>query len=421
MSALDTLEQRLARLGGPVELARPRFDVEPLPLVAPRSIEEVQELVRLAARDSLRILPVGSGSKLGWCGTPGHVDFLLSTRNLMRVVSHVADDGTITVEAGMTMEELSRRCRGGGHFLTPDVPLRAGKTIGGVVSAGESGYDRLRFGPVRHHVLGTRTVLSNGLATRSGGQLVKNVTGFDLHRLYCGAHGSLGVVVEVSLRLFPEAEHELRMTARTTELTEALALARKALALPARIVSLSIERTASGCELAARLFGLRSVVESERAMLEGLWPRSSVLEGAAAREAAESAAARQRGTSSLRPKLHVSCLPSRLDAVLPLLARCLAEVAPNSTFSVQPGIAEIDVELTSGLEDAQALASFTRSLRATLSKHQASVALRDAPRAALVELDPFGSSAEGLGLMRAIQQRLDPFGVFATGRFHGGL
>jgi glycolate oxidase FAD binding subunit len=421
MSALDMLEQRLSQLGLPVEHARPRFDVEPLPLVAPRSVEEVQELVRLAARDSLRILPIGRGSKLGWCGTPGHVDFVLSTRNLARVVSHVPDDGTITVEAGMTMEELAARCRSGGHFLTPDVPQRERKSVGGVVSAGASGLDRLRFGPVRHHVLGTRTVLSNGLVTRSGGQLVKNVTGFDLHRLYCGAHGSLGILVEVSLRLFPEPERELRVTARSSELADALSLARKALALPARIVSLSIERVSGGFELAARLFGQRSVVDSEQSLLSALWPGCSVLEDRAAREAAEHAAVRARSSDSTGPKLHMACLPSRLDAVLPLVSRCLAEAAPSSTLHVQPGIAEIDVGLRSGFGDAQALAAFVRSLRATLAKHQASVTLRDAPRAALVELDPFGSPAAGLELMRAIQHRLDPVGVFATGRFHGGL
>ena len=109
MSALERLEARLERLCGKVELARPRFDVEPLPMVAPRSVDETCELVRLAAADKLRVLPIGRGSKLGWCTTPGHVDFLLSTRNLKRVVSHVPDDGTITVEAGLGMDELAAR------------------------------------------------------------------------------------------------------------------------------------------------------------------------------------------------------------------------------------------------------------------------------------------------------------------------
>jgi glycolate oxidase FAD binding subunit len=421
MSALERLEARLERLCGKVELARPRFDVEPLPMVAPRSVEETCELVRVAAADKLRVLSVGRGSKLGWCATPGHVDFLLSTRNLKRIVSHVPDDGTITVEAGLGMDELAARCRAGGHFLTPDVPAPELRTSGGVVAAGESGSDRLRFGPLRHHVLGTRTVLASGLATRSGGQLVKNVTGFDLQRLYCGSHGTLGVLVEVSLRLFPEPEHEARATVLTSDLSDALALARKALALPAHVVSLSIERTDSGFELAARLFGLRAVVEAEKAALLGAWPRASFLEGAAARTACSEASARQRLADTPHSALRVTCLPSRLDAVAPLVQRALKDARVTGRFSLQPGITELDVELSGGLPDAGALATFVRSLRATLAKHGATAALRNAPRAALIELDPFGERTVGLDLMRSIQRSLDPEGVFATGRFHGGL
>jgi len=421
VSTLEQLEARLARVCGSVEVARLRTDVEPLPMVAPRSVEETCELVRLAAVDKLRVVPIGRGSKLGWCSTPGHVDFALSTRNLQRIVSHVPDDGTITVEAGVGMDELSARCRAGGHFLTPDVPLAARRSIGGVVAAGESGADRLRFGPVRHHVLGTRTVLANGLATRSGGQLVKNVTGFDLHRLYCGSHGTLGVIVEVSLRLFPEPEHELRVTTRASELADALSLARRALALPARIVSLSIERTGDGFELAARLFGLRDVVEAEQAALLALWPRANTQSGAAARASSEAASARQRLALSAHPALRIACLPLRLDVVAPLVQRALADARVAGAFSLQPGIAELDVELAAGLSEASALAAFLRSLRATLARHGASLALRNAPRTALVELDPFGDPASGLDLMRSIQRCLDPEGVFATGRFHGGL
>ncbi|MBM3987538.1 MAG: FAD-binding oxidoreductase [Planctomycetes bacterium] len=421
MSALEKLEARLARMCGSVELARPRFDVEPLPVVAPRSVEETCELVRLAAADKLRVVPIGRGSKLGWCATPGHVDFALSTRNLQRIVNHVPYDGTITVEAGLGMDELAARCRAGGHFLTPDVPLPARRSIGGVVAAGESGADRLRFGPVRHHVLGTRTVLANGLATRSGGQLVKNVTGFDLHRLYCGSHGTLGVIVEVSLRLFPEPEHELRVTTRASELADALSHARHALALPARIVSLSVERTGDGFELAARLFGLREVVDAELASLLELWPRANQEAGAAARASSDAASTRQRLALSAHPSLRIACLPLRLDVVAPLVQRALADARVAGAFSLQPGIAELDVELASGLSDAGALATFLRSLRATLARHGASVALRNAPRTALVELDSFGDPAPGLDLMRSIQRSLDPEGVFATGRFHGGL
>lgn len=421
MSALDTLSPRLERLAGPVELARPRFDVEPLPLVAPPTVEAAVELVKLAATDKLRVIPTGLGSKLGWCGTPGHADFLLSTRRLERVVSHVPDDGTITVEAGLSMARLATRCRSGGHFLTPDVPAPARRTIGGVVAAGESGFDRLRYGPVRHHVLGTRTLLADGSLARSGGQLVKNVTGFDLHRLFCGSHGTLGVIVEVSLRLHPEPEREAWITVEANALADAFQLARKALALPARLVSLSIERAGTRWQVAVRLGGLEAVVAAERTALACAWPGARSLEGLAAREEAERASVRQRFDGSPHPKLHVACLPSKLENAAKLVLEALANARIDHAVALQPGIAELEVELRSNVGDAQALAKLAGALRKALVREHATLALRDAPRGALVELDPFGAPAAGLELMRTIQRNLDPDGVFSTGRFAGGL
>lgn len=424
MSALDTLGQRLERLAGQVELARPRFDVEPLPLVAPPTVEAAVELVKLASADKLRVIPTGLGSKLGWCATPGHADFLLSTRRLERVVSHVPDDGTLTAEAGITIEELKRRCRDGGHFLTPDLPQGGARTLGGVVAAGESGADRLRFGPLRHHVLGTRTVLADGTPTRSGGQLVKNVTGYDLHRLYCGSHGTLGVIVEVSLRLFPEPEYEAWLTVEAAGLPEALELARAALALPARTVSLTVARAAqagAGYTVGARLFGLRAVVDAERALYTAAWPRAVALEGLEARQAAERFLERASFAGSTYPKLHATCAVSKLGAVAGELVRALSDARVAHSLSLQPGIAELDVELRSHADDASAVASLAAALRRSFAAHGATLALRDAPRAALLSFDPFGEPAPGLELMRALQRKLDPEGVFSTGRFHGGL
>ncbi len=425
MISLDLLVQRLERLSGAVVDARPRFDVEPVPMVAPTSVEQVVALLRFAHTEKLRVIPCGLGSKLGWCGTPGHVDFMLSTRNLTRVVSHVPDDGTITIEAGMTMAELARRCRAGGHFLTPDVAAPATKTIGGVVAAGESGFDRLRFGPLRHHVLGTKVVLADGTLAKSGGQLVKNVTGFDLHRLYCGSHGTLCVIVEVSLRLFPEPEHEVWVTTSTRVAEEAFELARRALALPIRFVSLSIAQPAASQSdarfvLSARMFGRRAPVEVERRLLADAWPAFVAVADHEARAAAEAVRDSSAFASSARMLLHASCSPADVAAVHEALARALDARGISRRVSIQPGQAELDVELHEH-GDAGTTAELVAAVRSELRALGATLAVRNAPRNALVALDPFGDASPGLDLMRAVQRKLDPDGVFATGRFHGGL
>ena len=149
------------------------------------------------------MVPCGLGSKLGWTRPPPRADLLVSTRRLAGLLRHEPDDGTLSALAGTPMSELRAAALAGGHWLTPDVAAPRRATLGGVIAAGQSGLDRLRFGPARHHVLGARVMLADGTIARSGGQLVKNVTGFDLHRLYAGSHGSLCVILEVALRLFP--------------------------------------------------------------------------------------------------------------------------------------------------------------------------------------------------------------------------
>jgi glycolate oxidase FAD binding subunit len=415
VSSVELLEGRLAGLAGRVELARPRFDVEPVPSVAPASVEQVQELLRFAARDRLRVVPCGLGSKLGWCAVPGHVDFLLSARELRRIVSHVPEDGTISVEAGTTMAELASRCRAGGHFLTPDVPLPARRSIGGVIAAGESGRDRLRFGPVRHHVLGLKVVLAGGALARSGGQLVKNVTGFDLHRLYCGSHGTLCVIVEASLRLFPEPEEERLVSAGAGGPAAAFELARRALALPFRPVSLSMRRDATRWTLQARSFGRSASIGADLDALARVWPVEDVKSGVQARAEAERARDELESGRGSRAVLRVATPPSRVEAALAALLAISPEL-DAAPLAVQPGVAEIELVLAP--RDAAGVATAARERLRALG---ATVALRHAPREALVGLDPFGEPGPGLELMRRLQRKLDPDGVFAAGRFHGGL
>lgn len=392
---------------------RVRFDGAELPLVAPDSLAGFVEAVRFAAREKLALVPIGLGSKLGWLRAPERADFLLSTRRFAGVVSHVPDDGTIAVRAGTRMDELREITRRGGHFLTPDVSHPAAKTIGGVIAAGESGADRLRFGPVRHHVLGLKVVLADGSVAKCGGQLVKNVTGFDLMRLYTGSHGSLCVIVEAALRLFPEPARELWLEAHPADERDALELARRALGLPMRFTSLSVGANARGSFLAARLFARRDVIDSQRESLMAAWPKLDVYADAEARAIAESRrdAFVDDGQS---PLLHVACVPSRL----PQLLEKLDLVIDRSSMRLEPGVATLEVALDEPLASS---AGHVREVVGELVELRFDVSLRNFASAEL-DADPaFAAGLPGLELMRALKAQLDPLGVFARGRLHREL
>jgi glycolate oxidase FAD binding subunit len=421
------LETALAQIVGRANVLsqRPRFDLDALPCAAPGSVDEVSALLKLATRDQLRVVPLGLGSKLGWCNAPERVDFLLTTRRLVGAVSHEPADGTIAVRAGESIAEVAARVERGGHRFTPDVPHPANSTIGGVVAAGQSGFDRLRFGPVQHHVLGVEAVLGDGTVTRSGGRLVKNVTGFDLHRLYAGSQGTLCVLTEVALRLFPAPEHEVLFMARGVDLARALERARAAFALPVRHVSVvltSVDSPPAGESwiVLARLFGKRAAVAAEQEALAQCWKTPSFKEG---REAAEFSAQFRDSTSFVgaqRASLSVTAEPSRAPALVVELVRALDDRSLERRLVFQPFEARLDIGLPSAMDPTQ-LAEFARLARNIATRHGGALHVRNAPLAALSGLDPFGDDVAGLELMRELRAKLDPGGVFARGRFVGGL
>jgi len=202
---LDTIAEQLSQSG--IEV----LHADSASIACPTTVEQAQEILARAAESDLRVVPSGLGSKLGWCRpevSAGEPLLVLSTRRMNQVLEYVAGDGTLTAQCGATMQSLAEHVAKGGHQLTPDVTNPTGATLGGVLGAGQSGIDRLLYGPVRHHVLGVSALLADGSVARSGGRLVKNVTGFDLHRLYTGARGTLCVLLEASMRLFSIPEEE---------------------------------------------------------------------------------------------------------------------------------------------------------------------------------------------------------------------
>lgn len=187
------------------------------PLLAPRTVEDLQRCVELARAAGQRLSPTGNGTRLALSAQDTSGDAWLHTPSLVPagesgILEYVSGDGTLTARAGASMDTLRAAVAEGGHRITPLLP--AGSTLGGVLAAGRSGPDRQAFGPMRHHVLGMICLDGNGRVHRSGGRLVKNVTGFDLHRLHAGAHGRFGTILEASLRLVPRAEAEVLLTSR---------------------------------------------------------------------------------------------------------------------------------------------------------------------------------------------------------------
>src|SRR5581483_4969107 len=170
---------------------------------APASVEELSQVVAQANQDGLGVIPRGGGTRMGLGFPPAAADILVQTTGLNRVIDYEPADLTLTIQAGATLAEVQRLLRPEGQFLALDPPCPERATLGGVIASNASGPLRLAYGSARDLVIGTRVVNADGVATRAGGRVVKNVAGYDLNKLYIGSLGTVGVVVELSFKLWP--------------------------------------------------------------------------------------------------------------------------------------------------------------------------------------------------------------------------
>jgi len=150
---------------------------------------------------------------------------LLDTRVLDGPCDHEPTELVVTAPAGMALAELEARLAEHGQYLAFEPPHFApGATVGGMVAAGLSGPARARAGSLRDHLLGVALLSGSGELMRFGGRVIKNVAGYDVSRVIAGALGTLGVIVEVSLKVLPRAEREatLRFDMKPAEALAAL-------------------------------------------------------------------------------------------------------------------------------------------------------------------------------------------------------
>jgi len=175
----------------------------PKAAIRPGSNQEVAEIVRLAAAEQLALVPVGARTKLGMNIPLRGYDLALDMTRLDRVVAYDPDDLTMSVEAGIPLRKLSEVLAAHRQFLPLAVPFADRTTVGGTIASGVDPPLRQFYGTARDYVLGMEFVTGDGRIVKSGGRVVKNVSGYDLHKLLIGSLGSLGVMTKINLRTFP--------------------------------------------------------------------------------------------------------------------------------------------------------------------------------------------------------------------------
>lgn len=348
-------------------------------VVAPQTIEQLEELLSWASEEGATVLPWGGGTHQGFGPMP-EAQVLLSTAALNRVVAYEPEDLTLVVEAGASVREVEAMLAE--HNQTALLPEWSGDmTVGGVVAAGVSGWRRYRYGPTRDRMLEATLVTGDGRRIRGGGRVVKNVTGYDLPRLATGSLGSIGVVAEVCLKLWPLPP--ATATVRVNDPHEALQTAYRPLA---------ILETATGTFVF--LGGSQAEVDAQAAQLGGLtvegleWPdRLDVGQGT---------------LWSLRVP------PASLSEGLKQLPRSWQFIAQHGVGEAQ--LADPDFDSATAVE----LRQWAEGLGGAL-------VLEDSVHDVRAILDPWGRPPAMLRAQRRLVAQFDPERIINPGRLPGGI
>ena len=172
----------------------------------PGSPEELSDTVKRAAQAGKVMIPVGGGTKLHLGNPPRSAHLAVQSGRLRGVVEYEPDNMTVSVLAGTSLKELQDVLKQSNQFLPLDPPHPDRATVGGIVACNSSGPLRFRYGTVRDLLIGVKLVHADGTQTKAGGKLVKNVTGYDMCKLYTGSLGTLGILSELIFKVQPRSE-----------------------------------------------------------------------------------------------------------------------------------------------------------------------------------------------------------------------
>ena len=234
-------------------VARYRVDgQQPLAVASPATAEEVAAVLRAAREAGFSVLLRGAGGDLHLGSVPGPIGLVLSLARLDSVVEYDAGNLTITAQAGVTLEKLQSIVGERRQFLPLDPPSGEAATLGGIAAGNRSGSLRMTYGAPRDLVIGSRVALADGSLVKTGGKTVKNVAGYEIGKLFIGSLGTLGAIVELTVRLVPRPEAR-GLLATSLPLSEAASVASQLLASRFEINALAIANRAAARQIGSTL------------------------------------------------------------------------------------------------------------------------------------------------------------------------
>jgi len=371
--------------------------------VVPENTEQVSSVLRFCNRAGFSVSAVGGGTKQRW-GTPIQSKIILHTRRLNGLLEHTWQDMTCTVQAGCTWSALQNSLAQHGQFvaLDPLWPDRA--TVGGITATNDSGALRLKYGSLRVLVIGMTIVLADGTIARTGGKVVKNVAGYDLHKLMIGAFGTLGLITEITFRLHSLPIH-LKSFTITSPAAEPLgSLLLQLLDSHLNVQSMQLRTIGDVFGLDVQLSALPEVLKDQTILLSAIAHKAELSIEEACAELWDNRVLSFTGSDVFTMK--ATMLPSDIARFTRIIHDLGGTAVTQAT-----GIMTASLPVT--------LEHQLPQLRQQFIDAQGSFTILQQP--ASTDVDLWGPMPDSFSLMQRIKQHFDPNRTLNPGRFMGGI
>jgi len=417
-----------------------------IPAAATRveSAEQIAEIVKFAVAGKLAVVACGARTKLDMGAAPRQYDLALDVTRLDRIVAYDPGDMTLSVEPGIPLHRIQSALAEHRQFLPLVVPFMDRATAGGTVASGVDSPLRQFYGTARDYVLGIEFVSGDGAAAKSGGRVVKNVSGYDVHKLMIGALGTLGVLTRINFRTFPLPAATRAIVATFDDAARAVELRHAVAGSPLRplvleIVSPHAAELLGGRGLAsnrgwpviASFAGTAKALERSARDIQKMAERIGATAFAssddepslAAPDRTSEFASVALGSSPAATVLKLSVLPSHMHAMLDAAAKA-ADAAQLNWAAAARGVGIIYFALLPSEQNDDTLARAGRATNEIFAQCAAldgNVTIPRCPAEWKSALPIWGPERGDLGPMRALKKVFDPHGVFSPGRFMGGI
>ncbi len=397
--------------------------ITPRTIETPDDAEAVARILKTASAEKQIVIPRGGGTMMELGAPLERADILLSLEKLNRVLHYEPADLTVRAQAGITLAALHQTLAQHAQMLALDPPFPERATVGGILAANASGALRVRYGTARDQVIGMRVALANGEIVQGGGQVVKNVAGYDLPKLFIGALGTLGVIVEATFKLVPLPKAEATIFAAFDDLDRALQIAQRVLKSPLTPMTVEIlDRRASKAlgfgavySVFAKFSGTINAITRQAGQVEDWARENSAL---TTNIAAETGATWARLRDFIFEKeivVKASVLPARLAE----FAHDAERIAAMHRVSIVWRAHAVGIAFAA-LEGASApIANAIGDLRRAAEKTGGHLIVQRAPRELRARVSAWGAPRPDSAVMRKLKMEFDPLNILNPGKFSG--